>query len=430
MILALVATAVIAGFSAAQRGIQLAKAKIAAVALANEKMEIIRNMPYDDLATVHGTIYPPGEILDDEELSRNNIDYRVHTVISYVDDSYDGTISSNPQDIYPYDYKKAEIKVYKIGRTAPLATLTTNISAKAAETPTNSGILYLCVIDAANQPVADAFVTLTNPYVDPPVDMQFTTDVTGCAMVPSLPPDRQNQYHIVVTKDGYSTDMTYPRTPQNPNQLQPDVDIIAQQVTNVTLTIDKVSTLVIHTVDLAGAPVPNINLHIEGSKEIYFNPSTFKYSQDHQTDASGNLTLTNMEWDDYKFSILSAGKYISAVSPVQPVHLAPDSTLTVTIYITDSGTAPRVSSVTPVTGVVGDNAGITIEGANFDRLPIVKLRNAEIEVIGTNIEVKTGSVIDADFDLTLLTPGTYDIYIENPGGEFANQPGVFTVVAP
>lgn len=433
-IIAIVAIAIVSGFVAAQRGIQLAKAKIAAVALANEKMEIIRNMPYDDLATVHGAIYPPGEIIDDEAITRKSMDFTVVTTLNYVDDPYDGnfngTIPGKPQDIYPYDYKKAEIKIYKVGRSAPLAVITTNISAKAAETPSNTGILYLCIIDSTNTPVEGAVATIQNTTADPPVDMQFITDSTGCVMVPALPPSSQNNYHIVVTKDGFSTDMTYPRTSQNPNELQPDIDIIAQQVTNLTLSIDKVSVLKVHAVDLAGAPVPDFVIHIEDSKEIYFNPVTYKYSQDHQTDENGNLILNNMEWGDYRFSILTAGKYLSATSPVQPVHLDPNSEKDVTLYIIDSASAPRISNFTPERGVGSDITTITISGENFDNLPIVKLRNAGGEIIGTNIAVHAGKTIEVDFNLILGNPGVYDIYIENPGGEFAVQPNAFEIVAP
>lgn len=434
VIIAIVAIAIVSGFVAAQRGIQLAKAKIAAVALANEKMEVIRNMPYDDLSTAHGTIYPPGEILDDEPVSRKSMDFNVKTTIFYVDDPYDGnfsgTIPGKPQDIYPYDYKKTEIKVYKIGRTAPLAVITTNVSAKAAETPTNTGILYLCVIDSLNNPVEGAVATVQNTTTDPPVDMQFTTDSSGCVMVPALPPSSHNNYHIVVTKDGFSTEMTYPRTSQNPNELQPDIDIIAQQVTNLTFSIDKVSVLRVHTIDLAGAPVPDVVIHIEDSKQIYFNPVTYKYSQDHQTDSGGNLVLNNMEWGDYKFSILTDDKYLSATSPVQPVRLNPDSELDVTLYVTDSSTSPRILNFTPARGVGSDITTITISGENFDGLPIVKLRNAGGEIVGTNIAVQAGKTIEVDFNLSLGTPGMYDIYIENPGGEFAVQPNAFEVVTP
>lgn len=435
MIISFVATAIIAAFMAGYNALSLSKAKIAAVALANEKMEILRNMPYDDLATENGAIYPPGELLDDEEIVRKNIRFNVHMTLSYVDDPFDGdalgSIPGKPVDIYPYDYKKARIEVYKIGREPVLADLSTNISAKAAETPSDTGILYLCVIDAENQPVTEATVTIVNTAVTPPVNMELETDESGCVMVPALPPDEHNNYHLVITKDGYSTDMTYPRTAQNPNQTQPDVNISVQQVTKVTLAIDKVSTLQINTVDLTGAPVPNLSLHIEDSKEIQFNPTVYKYSEDHDCDAFGQLTLTNMEWGDYKITVNTSGYYVSSAYPVLPVHLNPDTTLAVTVYITNSGTAPRITAVDPNQGVITDITSIRVEGENFDNSAEMKLikSGGGSEIIGTNVEVQAHQEIVADFDLTAGSIGFWDLVITNPGGEYSRQYNAIEIVA-
>jgi len=44
----------------------LGKARAIGVALVNEKMETLRDLPYDSVATQHGVIYPPGNVLDDE----------------------------------------------------------------------------------------------------------------------------------------------------------------------------------------------------------------------------------------------------------------------------------------------------------------------------------------------------------------------------
>jgi prepilin-type N-terminal cleavage/methylation domain-containing protein len=434
MIISFVATAIIAAFMAGYNALSLSKAKISAVALANEKMEELRNMPYDDLATENGGIYPPGELLDNEEVVRKNIRFNVHMTLSYVDDPFDGdalgSIPGKPVDIYPYDYKKARIEIYKIGREPVLADISTNISAKAAETPSDTGILYLCVIDAENQPVAEATVTIVNTEVTPPVNMELETDESGCVMIPALPPDEHNNYHLVITKDGYSTDMTYPRTAQNPNQIQPDVNISVQQVTKVTLAIDKVSTLQINTVDLAGAPVPNLSLHIEDSKEIQFNPTTYKYSEDHSCDAFGQLTLTDMEWGDYKISINTDGYWVSSTFPVLPVHLSPDTALTVTVYVTDSGTAPRITAVDPNQGIITDITSIIVDGENFDNSAGMKLVNSGsgAEIIGTNVEVHAHQEIVADFDLSTGSLGFWDLVITNPGGEYARQYNAIEIV--
>ena len=433
-IISLVATAVVSAFLAGYKIVGLSKAKVSAVALANEKMEVIRNMSYDDLATQTGPIYPPGDILDSEIIESNSMEFRVETDIRYVDDPYDGnaagTIPGKPQDIYPYDYKKVTVTIYKTDRTASLAILSTNVSSKAAETPTNTGILYLCIIDAAGAPVSMAEVIVVNDDVSPPVEISTTTDESGCIMIPGLPPDQQNHYHLEVTKDGYTTAMTYPRTAQNPNALQPDVDILAQQVTNVTLVIDKVSTLRIRTVDLNGAAVPNLALHIEGSKEKYFNPSNFIYSEDHSTDETGFLELTNMEWDDYKISVISPGFYLSSATPTLPVKLNPDSTLEVIVKVTNLATAPRITSVTPPSGVMPDLASITVGGENFDNAAIIKLVNSStgVEIVGTDVFVRAGKEIIADYNLALASTGFWDIQVTNPNGEFARQSNGFEVV--
>ena len=434
VVIALVATAVVTAFMAGYKIIALSKAKIAAVALANEKMENIRNMPYDDLATQAGPIYPPGNIIDEETLARSNMNFRVVTDIRYVDDPYDGnalgTVIGKPVDIYPYDYKKVTITVYKVGKDESLATLSTNVSGNAAETASNTGILYLCIIDASGQPVANSDIKVINTEVNPQVNIETTTDVNGCIMIPALPPDQHNHYHLEATKDGYSIDMTYPRTPQNPNQLNPDIDILAQQVTSVTLVIDKVSILRIRTVDVDGAVIPNVALHVEGSKEIYFNPQTFKYSQDHTTDANGYLELTNMEFDDYKISVISAGLYFSSSSPTLPIHLAPDSVAEIIIRVTNSATAPRIISTNPEQGVKPDLTSISATGANFDNSATMKIVNplTGVEINGTDVAAHAGQEIIADFDLSLSTVGVWDIVVTNPNGEFARQVGGFEIV--
>lgn len=422
-IVTLVATAVLSAYSAGFKSMELARAKLAAVALANEKMEEIRNLPYDELATVAGPIYPPGEILDNETVDRKGIQFNVHIVISYVDDPFDGdvlgSIPGKPQDLYPYDYKKVEITTSKIERSGYLARLSSNVSAKAAETPSNSGIIRLCIADETGVPVPEANITITNPDVTPPVNISAVTGNDGCIMVPNLPPDQQNNYHLTATKDGFSTDMTYPRTPQNPNALQPDVDVSLQQVTNQTLYIDRLSTMAIDFVNETGAPIPNISFHLEGSKEMYFNPSTFKYSSDLTADANGHIELTNMEYDDYKITI--PGWIVVSTSPYQPVGLHANTTLPVKIVAAQNLNWPVIYNCEPRAAQSGETARLTVTGNNFADGLGIKLINGTNEIAGTNIDLTQDDTIDADFDLSGAEAGLWDILITNPGGETVRQ---------
>lgn len=427
-----IAAAVLTAYSASSKAMDLAKAKIAAVALANEKMETIRNMPYNSLATKNGVIYPPGNILDDEEVERKGIRFSINTVIRYVDDDYDGNVKGDvpgkPVDIYPYDYKKVEITVSKIGRKSYLSRLTSNIAAKAAETPSDSGILRLCVVDALGQPVPEAQVTIENSEVTPAVNMSATTGNDGCIMVPNLPPTNHNSYHLTATKANYSTDMTYPRTAQNPNALFPDIDILLQQVTNQTLIIDQIGTLVIDVVDKDNNPIPNAPVHVEGAKEKYFNPSTRKYVADFTADANGHLEIPNLEFDNYTISV--NGKFVSSASPYQPVYLSPNTTLNLKIFVTDSASDPRIEGAVPSSGKIGDIVYLTIKGANFDNGAIVKIVNPATgaEIVGTNTNRPHLDTLETEINLAGTSEqGLWNIVVTNPDNTTVTQINGFEV---
>ena len=430
-IIALIATAVLSAFSTAFKSIAASKAKITAVALANERMEIIRNLPYDSIATTTGSV-PPGNIPSTENINRNNINFVVDTAIKYVDDPSDGLLGGSPPDPYfSYDYKQVEVKVRRSSSQINLVTLTTNIAANAAETSTNKGILYFCVIDSSNAPIDGASLTVQNDEVSPVVNISVQTGADGCVMVPELPPDTHNGYHLVVTKDGYSISMTYDRTSQNPNQLHPDIDILAQQVTRITMSIDKVSTININAYDLNGNPIPNLKLHLQDDYEIYFNPATYRYSQDVDLDAQGKITLNDMATANYSLSVVTAGYYLSSSNPVSPFYLAPDSSVTYNIYLTTSSTAPRIDSIVPAQGKITDAMTITVNGDNFEGpSPTMKLINPStgIEIVATDVDLHSDSQVSGIFDLTLGSLGSWDVYVQNPGGEFSRKVGGFEII--
>lgn len=429
-IIAIIALAVFSAFSSAFKSVRASKAKITAVSIANEKIEIIRNMPYDSVGTTEQT-YPPGTIPSSESVSRNNLNFIVETLVSYVDDPFDGTINTNPIDTYPYDYKKVEVSVRKSGSDINLARFTTNIAANAAETATNTGILFFCAVNAANEPVDGATLTISNDDLDPPLLLTFQTGIDGCVMVPMLPPDSHNGYHLEITKDGYSLAMTYPRTAQNPNQNYPDIDIIAQQVTRISMSIDLVSSLKIRAFDLNGIPIPDLSVHLEDDFEIYFNPSTFRYVADHQLDGNGEITISGLAYANYNLTVNTPGYYISSVNPGMPFYLPPDTNdAVIDIYLTTSATAPTIESVDPPSGMIVDALTITIYGGNFDSSSTLKLINTTTlaEIVATDVDRHSNNEISGTFDLTGGSVGTWDMYISNPNTEFARKVDAFEIV--
>lgn len=437
-------------YFAAYKSINLAKAKTAAVSLVNEKMETVRNMPYDDLGTAGG--WPSGNIPVKEEVEKNGIHFDIYTIISYVDDKYDGVAvpSAYPGenlglDTSPYDYKEAVIYVTRHTKNGKIAKLTTLISAKAAETPSNSGILYLCIIDSLGNPVPDADITISNDSLDPPFTpiTNLKTGLNGCVMVPMLPPEEHNNYHITVTKNGFSTDLTFPRTAQNPNALQPDINILVQKVTDLTLTIDLMSTLNIHFVDPNGTPVPDISFNIEGSKRAYFNPDTYKCSlgiaeiiptspclTTYQADSNGSISIPNLEFDDYKIINISAGHYLISTTPMQAIQLSANATLEVTAVLSTSATNPSIYDFTPTSGTVGDAISVNLTGGNINNGATIKLINpgSGAEIAGANIDVSPHNQIIADFNLQGAAAGLWNLVLTNPDGESVTQTNGFEII--
>lgn len=410
--------------------VSLGKAKTVGLALANQQMEYLRDLPYDSLATTNGTIYPPGNIADDQNVTSGNYKFRIHTVISYVDDPYDGnaqgTIQGKPTDLYPYDYKLAEISVYLRNNNKLVASLTTNIGAKAAETASNTGILQVSVIDANGNPVQNASVHITNSTSSPAVDITTTTDNNGIVEIPKLPPDSNKDYQITATLVGYNTDLTEPdpvgaQTPVNSN-----VNILVQQITHVTLSIDRLSTLNLHVVDTSGNPISNLAITTTSSKKLYTNPDVFKYNQTTSTDTSGNITLSSMEWGGYSFSVPS-GHYLVVSSPYLAVSLNPNASQSVTLTVSTSSTWPRIISVSPASGTIGTAAlSVTITGANLSSGSSALLRLAGQSDINFTGVSANGSTLTGTINLSSVVAGNWDIVITS-NGNTTTQPGGFNV---
>ncbi len=404
------------------------KVRTAASALVNEQMESLRNLPYDSLATQHGTIFPQGTIPDTQTVTRSGVNYTLTTEIITVDDPFDGCVipagqnlysctdggTSSQQDLVPVDYKRISIEATQVGSTIVLGKASSNAAAKAAETPTNTGILLVIVNDSQGQPIVDATVTVTN--VPANVSLQGTTNSRGYFFVANLPADHQNGYHLTATKTGYSQDGTTSRTSQNPNQVQPDVDISVQQLTTQTLTIDLLSTMVVSVVNEANQPLPNIILDATGTKLVAFNPDTPKNTFTQTTNSSGVATFPNIEWDSYAVTSPS-NYYVVTTSPYQKVALNPNTSLNVTLVLTTDNHWPLITDVSPRSGTTAATIDVTIDGNNFEPGTTVLLRQSgSADIVPTQINITPNKQsLTARFNLTGVAAGAWDIVLTSSG---------------
>lgn len=318
-------------FTSLYRLVSLTQYKIAGINLLNEQIEIARNLPYSDVGINGG--YPSGNIVQDQTIVRNGIQFQVETIVRNIDLPFDGTIGSTTNnDLSPADNKMVEITV-----SCPLCTnfspvsLTTNVAPKNLETASTNGALFIRASDSNGQPIAGAEVRVENNQVNPPIVIEDTTNVNGVLQLVDVPPGIE-AYEITVTKPGYSTDRTYPTGGNgNPNPSKPHATVVLQQVTQMTFLIDRLSSLTISAMTNTCTPAPNIHFDMVGSKVI--GPGVPKYSQSLMTDNTGKLTLNSVEWDSYTFEVKETSYASIGFNPLNPMSVNPSSTQKMSLVV-------------------------------------------------------------------------------------------------
>ena len=311
-IIGTVVTGMFGLFLLSLRGSQTAERRVAAIALANERMEMVRNLPYLDVGTSGGV--PSGSILQSEVVTRNSTPYTVTTDIRYIDDPYDGLITDgiegkavvchsppgNPggqatlvigeaalqahlshgdtegpcpgdpdptgADSVNTDYKQVRVSVTWPNQfSASPVLLISQVAPQGLEGGDATGTLDFTALDALGNPVEGATVRLVNQSTNPAIDITSTTNSLGRYVLPGLEESSQT-YELSVTKSGFTTEMTYgapqsltPVPPSPPAVPDPDyvhLTMLAREVTEKTFFIDQAAQLEINTLHQA-SPTPS-----------------------------------------------------------------------------------------------------------------------------------------------------------------------------
>lgn len=345
--------------------------RIIATALGNEKMEMIRNLPYASVGTVGGV--PSGPIAQTEQLTRNGSVYTVATDIRYVDDPYDGTASDSTPDLLNTDYKQVRVEVtWQSNQSTRPVLLITQVTPKGIEGGESLGTLIFQALNAAGSGVAGAAVHFVNSQVSPAVDLTSTTNSDGKVSIPGLLPS-SGTYQLTVTKSGYTSEQTYSAT----GTFTPDTDhahltMLASNITNKTFSIDTVASLIVQTLDATtSAPIPNIAYTITGTKKIGTDANAlpvYVLNANDTTDGAGSHTYQNLVWDSYAISIDGAatGYDIAETSMPLPLVLNPAVNATVAMkLVTHTPTSLHVTVLSPTQTPI-ENASVHVVKTGYD----------------------------------------------------------------
>ncbi len=362
------------------------KSRLGAVQLANEKIEIARNLKYEDVGTVGGI--PDGKLSQTETEIRSGKTYYVHSSVVAIDDPFDGTLAAGT-DSRPADYKQVKIIVYwEDDNPAKSTSVVATISPPGVEAMYTGGILSLNIVDSSGIGIPNANVKIINGSVSPVVNAQYTTDSSGNLFLPEVIPSLQT-YSLQITKNGYFPVQTYAPYPiSSVNPIDIHASVVNASINQKTIVMDKLSTINLYTKSPLGEIIPNIDFSLAGGRRTSNTIATpplpvWSLVQTvFNSSADGKKTLTNISSGPY---------YFTYPSGIQNDKYA-------LLYLDAAADLSNVFNLPPNTAL---DVNVVLANKETDSLLVTALTDADsAPIAGASVELK--SVIGA-YDVTMTT---------------------------
>ncbi|MBT3948486.1 hypothetical protein HOF40_00170 [Candidatus Parcubacteria bacterium] len=389
--------------------------RILETGILNEQVELVRNLSFYDVGVINGS--PSGVLDRNVTTTRNGVDFLVTRTVRNIDDTYDGTVGGVPQDLAPADYKLVDISVIcaRCDQREPLS-MQTYVAPKFLEGDPTHGALFIEVFDANAQAVQSASVHILSTSTDPTYDFTDTTDNDGMLRLVDMA-EGFGTYNITISKDGYTSDGTLSITESIPNPTKPTASVIAQGVTEVSFSIDLISSISIETINSLCSTIPSVSFSARGTKLLGTDPDVYNVDSSYSTDGNGTYTFDSFEWDSYGFSI-SGYDLIGTIPDVpfalnpgvtQPIQLVvgPNTVNSLLVMVTDGG-QPIANAQVHVTSTSFDENILT--GVGSVRQTDWSNGSGQ-ELFTDNTKYWTGSGVDS-----LSAPG--DITLINVAGSY------------
>jgi len=337
--------------------------------LLNREIEITRLLPYDKVGIING--FPVGVIAQQRVEVYEGTQFLIKAYVRNVDDAFDGRQGATPNDTAPADYKIVELEVTcALCYGIPPLTYTTWVGPQNLESSTNNGSLFINAFDANGLPIKEADVLVKNTSATPNITIVDQTNASGQLQLVDIPTSTNN-YQITVSKQGYSTSMTYlSGAAANSNPLQPHATVASQQITAISFAIDKVSTLTVKSQDYKCANIASIGMNQTGTKLIGSGPDVVKYSSSFTTNSTGDKTIGVLEWDTYGFVNTATGYDIAGTIPLAPLTINPNTSATLAFVMEPKSSSSLLVTIKNASGspLLGVNVNIAKTGVSSTKM--------------------------------------------------------------
>jgi len=307
-----------------------------AAAIAEKKIEAIRAMKYQDIGLQGGI--PSGPLTATDIEVDNGTTFTSRTSIRYIDDPLDQKF---PQDTDPTDYKQVEVKVnWPTNMEDKNVILNTLISPPRRESSVGTGILMINTVDSNGTPLSGCQVHIKNTSLVPAIDLNDETDNNGSLSLPGVP-TASNSYEVSIYKNtDYETVSTYPPYPTSSfNPIDVHISISEGQITSKTFTLDPVSHLNLHIMDIHGANIPNVGFSLKGGRIIGTTvepapqPVYFYNEPALSCDGNGLWSSPDLGKGPYTFSITNPTYEFITSNPTAPWSVASGSNIEANIIM-------------------------------------------------------------------------------------------------
>jgi hypothetical protein len=311
-------------------------------ALANEKTEIIRNLPYASIGTQGGV--PLGSLPQNETVWKSNQKFNIHTFIRYVDDPEDG-LGEEDENHVTTDYKEVKTEATWQGiSTGHGVPVVSRFVPNGVESDVGGGTFRLNVLDGSGAGLSGVAAHIVNNSVNPAVDISTYTDSYGTILMSGMPAGDRN-YTITVSKDGYesvTTSPPYPVTAYDPTDVH--ASVFEDDLNTKAIIIDRLSSLHIAARDILDNDhsFPNIHFNLKGGRVIGLEYGTTNeitnYDQNLVTGAGGDISVPGISAGKYNITLNESGYTIVGTDPIMPVPLGPDQNQNVDLILASSST--------------------------------------------------------------------------------------------
>jgi hypothetical protein len=384
---------------------------LGAIAVANEKMEIIRNLSYTNIGVVGGSI--SGSIPEDETVTENTGHYNVHTTVLYKDDPLDG--SGYSDSVWFEDYKEVTLEVSwtgASGNTEQVETVSRFVPQGLEVKNINDGILSINVFSdqpgGTGIPSSTVHVVNTATGLDTEVDTDNTGNITlmGDKIKNSI-----QKYQITVSKSGYETVNTmapYPTSSYNPIDVHASVVLGSINMANIVQ--NKLAKLKVSTIDYLGNAIQNIPFHLTGGRKLgtqAASPFTpiYNIDSDYSTGSNGEKDFGSVSPGQFTFTLSpSVTDYaVIDMTPTSPFTLFSDNDLNFKISLAAKNATSLLVRVN--SDVSGNTAPVTTAQ--------VELKNSSGYDVTQTVSASGTTFFPNSADT--FQPGTYDLKITADG---------------